>query len=468
MHRVVQSIVVDMSVKITDLPDNCLEKVFRWLNIKDLLNLADANKKFKTAADLAYMSNFGKAMLFIDGFDPAHTHNSYSAVCFEFGYVFGHRIRTSYLKPTFQILRSFGHLISKLKIHIRDSYYEYYLDAHDDDSDVFQISFSRVFAYIHEYAETLTGIEIRTSRYLSNDFFNFLEKPFPNVENISIELYRWPKNSVKNLFPKLRMLKCSYRKHSHVTNIMEQFPHLEQIEFKMISRNEEQLRVAKDDTSPVYSFLNLNLHLRSLVITLIPDTRLFQCISNMPQLINLVFRGPDEQYLSQITGGLFLYPQIRRFEFHTENSQSSNFLSRLPTFAHLEEAFLSLSIFRDDFHSFIIKHPSIEKLTLASLTTLNELNVPEMAKSLQYLKEIDIRHCNLSVDQLIHVISHFKSLNIIRFRAMDNHTLTTYQSYLGNQWQGSQITRDLHFPSYYSDRISLPYSDRNLEVKRVY
>lgn len=167
----------------------------------------------------------------------------------------------------------------------------------------------------------------------------------------------------------------------------------------------------------------------------------------MPNLTSLVFLGPDRQYIASFNGDFFFFPQIRYFEFHRKD-HSHNHLSSLPFHANLREVFIRYAnLSYDDFQNSIIKHPLIGKLCLNHLRWLNQLNVPMMANALPFLGEIDERFCRLSIDELIFFINHLKSRNIIRFKSMFNHTLTTYLSYLSNQWRGSEIIRDRHFPN---------------------
>lgn len=55
----------DVSTNITDLDNDCLEYIFKKLELKDLLSVADASKCFKVAVDMAYTSEYGKMQVFI-------------------------------------------------------------------------------------------------------------------------------------------------------------------------------------------------------------------------------------------------------------------------------------------------------------------------------------------------------------------------------------------------------------------
>lgn len=50
-------------MKFTDLYFDCLEKLFEYLELPDLLNVADSTKLFKKAAELAYTRKYGNKCL---------------------------------------------------------------------------------------------------------------------------------------------------------------------------------------------------------------------------------------------------------------------------------------------------------------------------------------------------------------------------------------------------------------------
>lgn len=47
------------TTKLTDINDDCLEHIFLYLSIEDLLNIAYTSKQLKPAAELAFSNNSG-------------------------------------------------------------------------------------------------------------------------------------------------------------------------------------------------------------------------------------------------------------------------------------------------------------------------------------------------------------------------------------------------------------------------
>lgn len=47
-------------LKLTNLIDDCLEHIFMFLDVDDMLSIADTSKQLKTAADTVFARKFGK------------------------------------------------------------------------------------------------------------------------------------------------------------------------------------------------------------------------------------------------------------------------------------------------------------------------------------------------------------------------------------------------------------------------
>lgn len=143
------------SKKLTDLNDHCLERIFSYLRLGELLALADINERLKTAAELAFVRNFGRGKLVIweDGWGPLTVHipDAY--------FVFNPPEVASLPKPC-RLLRCFGHLISKQDIHVQCKRNEY-----------------KLLKYVNKYCgESTTEIVLR------RESFYYENKPFPNAE----------------------------------------------------------------------------------------------------------------------------------------------------------------------------------------------------------------------------------------------------------------------------------------------
>lgn len=163
-----------------------------------------------------------------------------------------------------------------------------------------------VNAYIYEYAaEALTEIRIRMPRYRSIDFYSFMRKPFPKVVKVCIELYRWPKDS-EELVSHRKIVEMLLQRTLWCDKYRRSFPGL------------RTRWVWNAGANPNYTFLSMNLHRHSQVIQLIPDTSLFQCISDMPNQFNLAFRG--------LTNNTFLKDGSKMIGFSFHKLEYLNFI----------------------------------------------------------------------------------------------------------------------------------------------
>lgn len=96
--------------KITDINDDCLEKVFMYLSLDDLINIARTNKPLKPAADMVFQRKYAKKKINLhivsdpkDGsvLSSPKRKNARLYIIYDF--------RTS-----FRLLGFFGHLITEL------------------------------------------------------------------------------------------------------------------------------------------------------------------------------------------------------------------------------------------------------------------------------------------------------------------------------------------------------------------
>lgn len=62
--------------KITDINNDCLEHIFNYLSLIDLLNVADASKCFKQGVNLSFTAKYGSKKLKLQGIEPS-PHQSY-------------------------------------------------------------------------------------------------------------------------------------------------------------------------------------------------------------------------------------------------------------------------------------------------------------------------------------------------------------------------------------------------------
>lgn len=151
--------------KIIDLDDDCLEKIFSYLDFLSLVSVAVSNEYLRPAANLVYNRKFSNKIINIHGLNSNRTDEKldfYIFICFE-------KVSFGELKTCLQFLRCFGSSLSN--IHI---YYE--------------MSSNKRYKYVHRYineycAESLNEFEFIMKSRMTIDHF---DKPFVNVHTVAV------------------------------------------------------------------------------------------------------------------------------------------------------------------------------------------------------------------------------------------------------------------------------------------
>lgn len=95
------------TVNITDINKDCLEPIFKQLDLSDLLNVADSNQFLMSAARLAFVSKYGKTMLYMN----ATLSRQYRSIDYNCEQISIYDFQTC-----LKVLRCFGKSITKLTI----------------------------------------------------------------------------------------------------------------------------------------------------------------------------------------------------------------------------------------------------------------------------------------------------------------------------------------------------------------
>lgn len=123
-EKVIQIILgSDESTKITDVNQFCLEHIFQYLDLKNLLNVAHSNKHLRQATIIPFARKYAAGLVEIRW----GVKTKYSD---------GH-LMIGHLKLIFPILRCFGKMITKLKV------------VHRNEHEI--KSFRHIMEYVNEF-----------------------------------------------------------------------------------------------------------------------------------------------------------------------------------------------------------------------------------------------------------------------------------------------------------------------------
>lgn len=194
--------------KIKILNDDCLEKIFTYLDLTNLVNVADSDVAYTTAARLAYKRLYGKKMLCISnaGHDLSICDSDNTT------------LRSTINVTVKSFLRNFGVLVSTLII-------DYSNPSEREDVHHWREAEKAILKHC---LKTLTGIELLNCR---GKLFEEIRSPFEKVKKLRITgspddalfpLSKW--------FPKITYIKLDGNATISSTFIRSNFRPLEEVE----------------------------------------------------------------------------------------------------------------------------------------------------------------------------------------------------------------------------------------------
>lgn len=391
-------------IKITDLVVDCLEKIFKHLELIDLLNFAESNKRLNRAASVIFNRKYSRHFIILN------CHQNSEIMRLEKNSIVINDVYTS-----LRFMRCFGNSISKL--WIRFSY-------------CIKKCCTGLFQYVNEYsAKSLIEFGVRGHGY-RQEMFREIQKPFEKVEdlNFSLVALKADQNMFNKYFPQMQNLKifdCDIDSRC----IAAHFPILENVDFSryMMSQIERQ---------HFDIFILLNTHLKSLILNDYWDGEILQHISqNMHQLEALNIVIPKTASNLPINKNLFHFKSVKRFQISFDICAPSTNIEFL--FDQLEE-FTVYAMPFNKLQNFVKRNPTINKLGIKNFYQgffLNDEDVLEVVKLLPALRDLDISEANKSGFSNIFIkrlMTELKQLKILKFSLTKNVLKMTKDWELGD------------------------------------
>lgn len=391
------------STHITDVNNDCLEHIFKKLDLVGLLNVADTSTLFKQAADQAFVIKYGTLKVVIDCRSPGNRISvNYGAIrtCGPIG---------------LKLLRCFGHLIKRLQYR-RFSIYRRLLSVEMD-------------RYLNEYCVN-SLIDIEFYRVECTPATN-LKIPYSKVEKVTFEMcdFKCFSPDISKCFPSVRrLILCSNRS---LPNIERNFPHLTHFEF-------DQTHHPLFRNQSLSVFMALNPQLRQLCLYKIcfqsDADVLLSASKNLPKLESV-----DFTYYRRVRD--FSEPKIYHFKSVREvKMHLISYNDSLPMlFEQLEELQLNLGNYAlsEDIIDLIGKHPKLNKLKLKCNSDdliLSQADKMELFRSQPSLKELDLMYCTFTVDEAIGISGELKQLNEFRFKLQQPNDHQLLREELDKTW----------------------------------
>lgn len=391
-------------LKIEDIGVDCLQQVFIYLDLKDLLTVANVNQQFRKAAKCSFIGKYSKKMIEIIGKQYGNSGLLYDILddC---------KLVLLDFKTILQVLRCFGESISVLDFH--------YLGFKNVKR--FKHIYTVTVHYINEYcADSLKTFKMSP---ILNVFNMLCAKPFSKVETVEFSICHLNTLCLNRIFPKLQHLHFDWiNGNAKFTALAEYFPHLEHLEIDLWQRCPSIELITIERT------LQLNQQLRSLKIN---SVHTISFLKQIKSLEYFEYIGSSESF-SKFRGKLLSFPNVNEFKLDLFG-RVSEFMSpilRIPFQFDKLKVFFVYSYFQsmhNGYDNFIKRHKSIEKLIfksiyltqieLANILKNGFLNKSKLMKSLPSLTEIylDQYQINFSIVDVVRYMSDFKKLKYFSF-----------------------------------------------------
>lgn len=267
---------------IVNIPYDCQERIFRFLNFKSFYAVANTCKQLQIATATRFRKRHAKKPVSL--YPIAEDCNDRPI---KGSFIYPDYVSMCGFKYCFLFLRSFGAALINLEV----SYYE----CND-------VQTARLDQYLNQYcADTLEELKIDNKTSFSVENFS---KPFKNVKKLQIDCRNCFPNFI-NWFPNLRSLHFDCCTTSKTTNFAVHFPYLEHFTLKLtkdihfkIKKNHRKF--TREDAT---NFLRANKQLKSLNILgneLKLNDLFLEMISENTSIVKLAFTSDAKVDVSEI------------------------------------------------------------------------------------------------------------------------------------------------------------------------
>lgn len=404
---------LDVKTKITDLSQNVLEKVFGYLNLGDLLAIADSSKQFKPSADWIFRNKYGKSkMIFWATHTSRCSHPVWQA----------EHIYIDDFTMCLKILRCFGDAISKLDVN--------YLKINDDKC-------TEMDSYVVKYCTALTEITFKHAR---EDTLSCMVKPFKKIEKITFEdsCLGGKLADFNKWFPQMSALELKfYMRFGNCKSLEKHFPHLESLTIDGQVNNIRWL--------DIINTLNLNSQLRRLHISDYFDMKFLQHASkHLYFLENLTISKWTEDEFAH-DGESVHFKNVRNLTIDFSRfCKVPQIPLRFDQLEALTVDAVYMCRFNDNFIDFMRKHTSIRKLKIVwqnysfqrkITNSCNAIFKENLAQASFYLWNIDLGACIFSLREAVSFLKQCKSLKRFSFSLGKETEYDMLNEQLGNEWK---------------------------------
>ncbi|XP_055312745.1 uncharacterized protein LOC129574581 [Sitodiplosis mosellana] len=346
-----------ITTKIDDVNLDCLEHIFRFLHLEDLINVAQGNKHLKAAANMTFNHKF-KMPIRLQNFNDV---GECITICNQRNAII---IRN--LKFIFKFLRLFGENISIVEVWPNDIRKAF----KPEDIDI--ITYERILFYISEYcSKSLTSFTV--IRHPDNVFIG-MKNRFENVEIVETRMGNIASETLlqlESLFPRMRELRLIFYR-SKVEFI--KFPRLERLRIGIIGNN-------ISNRENLVTAITLNAHLWGFELRDACDPNIWKLISTEMRSLKYLHMFYSFVHFKGFENTPIHFESVEELSLDLLRRNIEPKLIGVLTFSRLKVCtFYFFSKHLTPLLDFVAANPQIEKLVLfISLLNKNDLNTIGLA-----------------------------------------------------------------------------------------
>lgn len=336
--------------KIVDIDNDCLERMFEYLDFCDLINVAEANVHLRVAAETVFVWKLKKRLIVVEIEEKlrkiAHPLiGIYDDACPDIGiYDDAISIRTSLLAV--RTIRLFGQSITGIHLKIKTN-------------DFLRENF---FRHVNEYChKTLNILQIFGDH---SNMFGAVTHPFENVEKFSYDGGTLGPGCehFNRLFPRLSQIKLVWNDILHWKWAAQTFSNLNSFTLQYKYMDFPTNFVGSD----LITFTTLNPQIQSFELLAYGDPRIWEIINTQLNNMTRIHTSYSPKHAEHFNGAPILFNNVETFvvRWHPRFLFTVN-PTNVYSFKRLKR--LIVECWSDELEmwlDFVLAHPTIEELEI--------------------------------------------------------------------------------------------------------
>lgn len=386
---------------LEDVNVHCLVKIYSYLPLPDLLNVADSSNQLKRVADLAFSLQHGKKVLRFSCLTSREDR---------YWFTMGNLLTTRNLKIMYQLIRCFGHLLSRIEMDLQRSsilgYGYRWLRMNSDNLE-------HLISYVNNYCvASLTELTLLVDSEVGSMLHHFV-KPFPNIQNVCVQSFAPQNVSLIEVFPTMRRLILHCKK-------MEEL-----LSFKGDLQSLDHLEIISKDPWKMWEFWDPSLkqsivQLRSLSLSYYtvckPSIFSFDLFSNLQEL-----KLNEMSHTILDFHATFHLKTVKYFTINYPETVIASFPVIPFSFDKLEKLNLRFNASNTFyltssptlFYDYISRHLTILKLKIFNVPGL--INLHRLMSILPLLEDVDLLGV-FPIDDIFQFMNNMKALKRLKIR----------------------------------------------------